>query len=330
MDREDYSEIDGNIKNWFAVKRKGKEREIELTVVVELFRFIFYAWFCLTVLIGVALTYGFTVKENKDFVKIIEGVFGSVNVCAFFDFPPATYVLPTMYSIQMILIYKYSFCSIFRAWIARLENKISGFAFFFYSSAFAYFFVSALVFSTIFAVQPDPNNPNTILIHTVPFTNLVIALTILQIAVTWFGRNVCWKGMRHTSKLTKRMARFFTYTCLTALIITSIFKVIHQINALSDVWNLTVQANETNKPAETKLEYRGIWFNVHAHKNLLQIVDKLWLISALVCPMVQSGYLTFKTFHSHLIIFTVRDNRRANPAERVTQNGENEHELSLV
>ena len=149
MDRENYSEIDGNKKNWFAIKRKGIEREIELTVVVELFRFIFYTWFCLIVIIGVALTYGFTVEKIPDFVEIIEGVFGSVSVCAFFDFPPSTYLLPTTYSIQMILIYKYSFCSIFRAWIARLENKISGVAFFFYSSAFAYFFVSALIFSTI-------------------------------------------------------------------------------------------------------------------------------------------------------------------------------------
>ena len=298
--------------------------------MVELFRFIFYTWFCLIVIIGVALTYGFTVEKIPDFVEIIEGVFGSVSVCAFFDFPPSTYLLPTMYSIQLILIYKYSFCSIFRAWIARLENKISGVAFFFYSSAFAYFFVSALIFSTIFAVQPNPNDPITILIHTIPFTNLVIALTILQIAVTWFGRNVSWKNMRHTSKFTKRLARFLAYTCLAALIMTSIFKVIHQINALGDVWNHNAQENQTNKQAGTKLEYRGIWFDVHDHKILLKIVDKLWLISALVCPMLQSGYLTFKTFHSHLIIFTVRDNRRANTAERLNQNGENEQELSLV
>ena len=102
MDHEKCSQVDDKIKCWLAIKRKGDEKEIEFAVVVEFLRFLFYTWFCLIVIVGMALTYGFS---TDNYGKIIGGVFGSVNVCAYFDFPPATYVLPAMYSIQIVLIY---------------------------------------------------------------------------------------------------------------------------------------------------------------------------------------------------------------------------------
>ena len=317
------------ITKWFTIKKKGVEREIEFSVVVEFFRFIFYTWFVIIVITGIALTYGVTIKTNETFYETIEGVFGSVNICAFFDFPPSTYFLPAMYAIQLLIIYQYSFLSVFRAWIARLENKISNLAFLSYSGTFLYFCLSAALFSTIFAVQPNPKEPNTVIIHTLPFTNLIIALTSLQIAVTWFGRNVSWKGLKHSNKLTKRLCRAFTYTCLALLILTSLFKVVHQINALADIIHEDHNHlnNTTELPTEKKYKPHGLWFDVHAHKALLQLVDKLWLLAALVGPMLQSGYLTFKTFHTHLIIFKVRDNRRANPRESEVQNRVNEEEL---
>ena len=298
------SESYHNMTKWFSVKKKGLERELEISVVVEFFRFLFYLWFVMIVAVGISLTYGVTAVSmktagNETFYEIIEGVFGSVNICAFFDFPPATYVLPTMYAILLLLLYQYAIVSVFRAWMALEENKITQKEFLIYTYAFLYFALSAAVFSTIFAVQPDPGNPATIIIHTLPFTNLIIALTVLQIAVTWFGRSVSWKGLKHKNKLTKRSLRLCTYICLGTLILTTIFKVIHQINSLGDLKN------------------HGLWFNVHNHKPLLQLIDKTWLLAALVGPMMQSGYLTFKTFDTHLIIFTVRDNRRANPRDSV-------------
>ena len=326
--RENYT-----ITKWFRTKTKDSEKEIELSVVVEFFRFIFYTWFCIIVFVGMALTYGVTVKDNEDFYKVIERVFGAVNICAYFDFQPSTYILPSMYAIQIILIYKYSLLSVFRAWIAKLENKISGRAFLFYCMSFIYFCFSAAIFSTIFAIQPDPQDPKTIVIHTIPFTNFVISITILQIAVTWFGRNVSWKGLSHRSKLTKRLWTAFNYICLIILIVTSTFKVVLHINALSDVGKLNITVNKTQimNTAEDYTEPEpnfGIWFNVHEYQIFLQIMDKLWLMAALIIPMFQSGYLTFKTFDTHLIIFTIRDNRRANITGNERESDVNEHELS--
>jgi hypothetical protein len=310
--------VKDDTNQWLSIKKRGLEKEIEFSVVVEFFRFIFYCWFLAIVVVGMALTYGVTAKENKMFYEVIEGVFGSVNICAYFDFAPSTYVLPVMYAIEIMLIYKYSALSIFRAWIAKLENKISGLALCLYSCTFLYFCISACLFSLIFAVQPNPHDPKTILIHTIPFTNLILSLTLMQIAVTWFGRKVSWKGLTHKSKFTHNIVKRARWILLFALIITSTFKVLHHINALGEVWNYTEQLNSTDglqkdNFAEPKLHYRGMWFNVHNYKILLQIVDKLWLISALIGPMIQSGYITFKSFGSHMIIFTVKDNRRANP-----------------
>lgn len=310
MENSNHLEND-NITQWFSIKKRGQEREIECSVVVELFRFIFYCWFLIIIGVGMALTHGITVKDNPNFYEIIEGVFGSVNVCAYFDFPPATYVLPVMYAIQIMFIYQYSVLSVFRAWIAKLENKISNFELWIYSSAFLYFCFSASLFAVIFAVQPNPHDPKTILIHTIPFTNIIISLSLLQIAVTWFGRKVSWKGLIHKSRLAKKLVRCFRYGVLILLIITSTLKVLHHINALGEVWRYVDQLSKTNEQIGTKLTYRGMWFDVHHYKILLQIVDKMWLMSAIVGPMLQSGYLTFKTFHTHLIIFTVKDNRRA-------------------
>ena len=141
--------------------------------------------------------------------------------------------------------------------MALEENKITQKEFVIYTYSFLYFALSAAMFSTIFAVQPDPGNPDTIMIHTLPFTNLIIALTVLQIAVTWFGRTVSWKGLKHKNKLTKRFLRLCTYICLGTLILTTILKVIHQINALADLKN--------PESIGTKKE-NGLWFNVHNHK----------------------------------------------------------------
>ena len=178
MTQQKNTESYHGMPKWFTIQKKGSEREIEISVVVEFFRFLFYVWFVVIVIMGMSLTYGVTAVNmktagNETFHEVIEGVFGSVNICAFFDFPPATYILPSMYAILLLLLYQYAILSVFRAWIALLEYKITRTAFILYSQAFLYFALSAALFSTIFAVQPDPREPHTILIHTIPFTNMI-------------------------------------------------------------------------------------------------------------------------------------------------------------
>ena len=322
------SEVDGTVTKWFSVKKKGVERELEVSVVVEFFRFLVYLWFFIIVIVGMSLTHGITAKQmeaagkNETYGDVIEKLFGSVNVCAFFDFPPSTYILPTMYAILLLLLYQYAIVSVFRAWIALLEDKIARYKFILYCGAFVYFAISAAIFSTIFAVQPNPKDVTSILVHTLPFTNLIIAICVLQSAVTWFGRNVAWRGLQHRW-CTTRWWHFCRYMCLALLIFFSIFKVSHHIIAIANI----VSSSQHTLGQKTG---NGVLFDVHDPdvKPYLEVLDKLWLFAALVAPAMQSGYFTFKNFHTHLVIVTFRDNRRANTAAVAEEDAMNEQELN--
>lgn len=294
QERVTTQDTNSNNNQWFKINSVGGKREISLFVVVEMFRCIFYVWFVLLVIVGATLTKAFV---DEDYKKTVTSVFGSLNVCAYFDFPPSTYVLPTLYAIQLVLIYQYSIVSVFRAWIAKEENEISDVSFILYSCVFVYVSLSAAIFSTIFAVQPDLKNPHTVLIHTIPFTNLIVALTVLQITVTWFGVKVSWKDLNAPKCL-----QWYTYFGLFGLVITSIFKVLHHGNSLGDLGD---GKNQTSPE-------RGVLVNVHDDtlKPVLQTLDVLWLVFALVDPMIQSGYLSWRKFDTHGVIFTIRDNKK--------------------
>ena len=178
--------IIGKSTTW-KIKDVGGEKEINFFVVVEMFRFLFYLWFVIIMITGISLTLVFTEEKYSEIIKTI---FGSINVCVFFDFPPSIYVLPSLYAIWPVIIFIYAILSVFRAWISKEEKKITKLAFTMYSLVFLYFTLSAAVFSTSIAVQPDLKKPVTIKLHTLPFTNLVLALTVLQISITWFGFEV--------------------------------------------------------------------------------------------------------------------------------------------
>ena len=171
----------------WKIRDVGGEKEINFFVVVEMFRFLFYLWFVIILITGILLTFVFTKEKYSEIIKTI---FGSINVCVFLDFPPSIYVIPSLYAIWPIIVFIYAILSVFRAWISKEEKKITKFAFITYSLVFVYFTLSAVVLNTTMAVQPDLKKPVTIKLHTLPFTNLVMALSVLQISITWFGFEV--------------------------------------------------------------------------------------------------------------------------------------------
>ena len=134
-----------NENKWLRIQKNGSERKINFFVVIEMFRFLFYLWFLLIVVTGVLLTLIFT---EEDYSTIIKTIFGSINICVYFDFPPSIYVLPSLYAVWPIIAFHYSMFSIFRAWIAKEENKMSKFSFISYILVFVYFNVSVVIFST--------------------------------------------------------------------------------------------------------------------------------------------------------------------------------------
>ena len=163
-----------------------------------------------------------------DIAKPLTDLFGVLSVCVYFDYPPATYVLPTFYAVELIFAYLYAMAMIFRAWVSKAEGKIHQWEFLVFTSAIVYFALSMSFFSTIFAVQPDLENPDTISVHTVPYTNLMIALAVLQIAVTWYGFKVSWAQMNMPSWL-----YCVSYNMVGGIIFTTTVKLFCHINAMT-------------------------------------------------------------------------------------------------
>ena len=160
-------------------------------------------------------------------------------------------------------------------------------------------------------MQPDPTMPETGLIHILPFTDLIISLTFLQLTVTWFGATVFWEGIHDGySDSFKKWIRVGSWICAIGLAITSFVKVIHQLNVLvalsreeptappcnctslrsptetlqtpSMVNNITINRRYDDL-GEVEPRHGGVWFNVHSDEitMVLKVFDKLWLFFAL-------------------------------------------------
>ena len=306
-------------------KSLSDERAIDFKIIVEEFRFFWYLLFCFLVLIGIILTRTCTEsyfpceKHPRIYEKLLTSVFGSLNLCVYFDFPPATYVLPTIYSVVVVLAHLYVIAAIFRAWISKEEKRISKMAFKIYCGVMIYFAISVNFFATIFAVPPNlGEDPTTIQIHTIPYTNLCIALCCLQICVTWFGVNVAWTDLN-----APRVFRALAIGCTGLLTFTAISKFFLHINALGDVGRCHTNADlkdflhwkrdicEADNPEE--FCGKGLMWQVHSRENIIfsGFVEWTFRLSALVATLCQSGYLYFRHFRTHHIIFSVRDNKQA-------------------
>jgi CRP-like cAMP-binding protein len=110
-------------------------------------------------------------------------VFGYNNICIYFDHPPATYFLPTLWAITLVLLMSYMGAAwlLMRAEVLvgtlkpHLYRVLSGFKLF---EAF-----TLVAFSTSFAVSPDGWD-ETLYVHTVPFFLLQIGMVSLAMTST--------------------------------------------------------------------------------------------------------------------------------------------------
>lgn len=191
-----------------VVVKVGDEKEIKVGVVLEDFRVSFFTSFLITLLVGFLLTRFFVEEDAK---VIIVDVFGSSNVCTYFNFPPSTYVSPFLWIFPMLFGILYSLMSIFRIWIAKEEGKISCCAMVTLNCVHVYVMLSMMWFSTIFAVAPDRSHPETMIVHTLPYANLKTAVCVLQLAVVWFGARVSWVGFELPRYLYQLVGFMFSF-----------------------------------------------------------------------------------------------------------------------
>ena len=289
----------------FYILKDGKEAKIQYFVVIEVFRLLAWIWFSIQILFGMILTVAFT---KEDYKQILKSVFGSVNSCVYFDFYPSTYVIPIIYALFPVLVFMYCNASTFRAWISMVEHKISSNSFIMYFVVNLYFFLSTLAFAICFSIQPDINNPETIQVHTFPFTNLVLSMMILHTMIAWFDNKV---AMLETN--VSKWMKLAYFPALFIMIFTSCAKIVMHLNAILFI-EQTLKFDENGQVVGN-----GFIWDVQSHETVnlfFQLVDVAWMISAIVFPIMKGGYLLYRGQDTHGLIITIEDNREGKQQDK--------------
>ena len=170
-----------------------------------------------------------------------------------------------------------------------------------YIVGMTYVGLSVIIFTTIFAVQPEKGDAVSIRAHTIPYTNLTVALAVLAVLVTWFGEKVAWVGLDLFPFLAQ-----INYVMVFFQLTTVPVKMIHHINCLSDLEN-------------------GLWWNPADSPKItmfIQIFDYIFLATVVAWPTLQSAYLSYKREKTHCVYAIIEDNRKAKTVADEVKNSE--------
>lgn len=226
----------------------------------EVMRLYSYGAFALVATVGIVLSLIFS--EHYVHHSPIEDFFGFFNVCVFFDHPPATYILPFLWSFCIVFVCLYVLLSIIFAYHLYSARQISKLSYGARSGTMILLALTTMFFSTCFAVQPEQN----MLMHTSGYIGLVIGLGVLA------GNNLCFNRKLIKVSLTQKKY-FITYVvllyCATFLNLSILF------NAL--------------------LGYP--WFNIHTsnYHFYAGLIDKVWFVLAAVFPIFHCLFLIKRT-----------------------------------
>jgi len=259
-----------------AINIMDKKGDIDLHIVVDSLRFAAFSSFALLILIGIILTQLWGGIPNN---TVIEKNLGNRNICLYFDFRPITYVAPPLYTIVVMFVAAYACAANIRVKIALLEEEITTAQKNFFYFCHGFFSFGTIMFTLCFAVQPLDHE--SLMVHTLPFTILIIAMVFNQIAVVWFGDLSSLKiegdNISGESKyFVPDWSRILGKVALAIQIVVSLGKVIFQINALG-IWE------------------HGWFLYVHDPKYVIvaTMIDWTWFVLSFISPIVESAYFRF-------------------------------------
>ena len=210
-----------------------------------------YVCFWVVVLIGGWLTIYYSDVKFDDNPLIHH--FGYNNICIFFDTYPATFVLPSIWVINFLLIVSYIVTSWLRIYQGYLLSNISQTSFVLFSASSTIEFICLCLFTTIFSVSPE----ESLFFHLAPFTCLIFALSFLSIKNYVYYKKV--------AKLTEN-EKILGLLYLAVHLFASSVKLIYQINFLSG----------------------DILYPTLAYVSFNQYIDRLWMLTAALLPIYYS------------------------------------------
>lgn len=212
------------------LKIAREEDSAKVHVNVEGLRTLIYFLFYVIVATGVFLTLLFSELDFED--NIVLTYFGTNNICVFFDYPPASYVLPFLWAITCFVMVVERFCALVGVWLSHVAKHISRAEYAIVTLAIFYQILSFWFFSTIFAVQP--HDLHTLRIHTVPYTNLVLSLAVMAMTNIWYAWKVGYGNFGFPPK-----AKWLLVPYITVLVLVSAHQVIHHVHSMAyeEPWN---------------------------------------------------------------------------------------------
>jgi len=244
-----------------------KPSPIIQTVNPENLRVVVYFLFIGLMLVGFLVTRTFS--EHAFHHNTLRDLWGYNNVCVFFDHAPATYILPTLYAVNLVFISLYFISSWYRCLCEHRAGTFSRGEFVGYSVVTAYELAAFCFFATVFAVSPDEN----LILHSVPFINLIIALSTLAAKNYWYHQK--------TMDLSPR-EEVLGRTYVAIHVSVSLIYVFALINGF----------------------FGDLFYCTLCHQTLHLIINRAWLATGLLLPIAIAFYLRKKEKNVLLTIET--------------------------
>ncbi len=235
---------------WLAINKKidEKNKKIIWEINPEGIRLYAYLCFWLLVAIGAWLTINYS---NVDFQNNpLFHMFGYNNICILFDAYPSTYVLPSIWVINFLLLTSYIIASWLRIYEAYLVLKVTTLDFTLFSISSGIELISIILFTTVFSITPE----ESMFFHIGPFTFLILALSLLSIK-----NYIYYNRVANLTKNENLLGSIYLVIHLFA----SIAKITMQINGLSGDY----------------------FYDTMAYVEFHQLIDRLWMITAAVIPI---------------------------------------------
>ncbi len=255
-----------------------KTDTLKLRLVVEKLRLNAYIGFWIVVAVGIFLTTRFSGVILSD--TLLVKVFGYNNICVYFDFPPSTFFLPTLWAFTLVFLLMYICAHWLQMRNEVAQGNLSRGLYRTLTGLKAFEACTMIIFSTIFAVNPQGPD-HTLWIHTIPFFLLQVGLVSLAMSNTVHGiKSGYWTRLGLPTWFGKAAV---VYCVLFMLVV--LFKIPYAANAMATaVHNAGVEAGNALSD--------GVWFTMTSSlKTIAQRVDLLFLIFAAVVPMLKTLYL---------------------------------------
>tara|TARA_S200000501_G_scaffold69070_1_gene60996 strand:- start:720 stop:1484 length:765 start_codon:yes stop_codon:yes gene_type:complete len=232
----------------------NEKNEIIWSVSPEVVRLYAYSCFWVLVIVGAILTFNFADVDFQDNPLI--NMFGYNNICILFDSFPATYFLPMLWSVNFLLLFSYITLSWYRVYQMYLFDNYPKSNFTIFSTFSIFEYIGLIFFSGVFAANP---NHEGMFLHTIPFTFLIFALSLMGIKNYLFYRYIA-----KLSNFEKNLGLLYVIVHLSV----SFIKMTMQLNALFD----------------------DAFYTTLNFIALNQFIDRFWMATAVLFPI----YFSFK------------------------------------